>query len=233
MTRKPIVKKHLKGLLAEYRLDRPVPRVVRNHFSGRMSPIFKGVLKKTGAHGIVIGIFASLYFFFRRLGITLTAAKIAVTVASLLSLLAGGYFLYYYLSSSDEARKPDMPMVERSVTSEPKRAGAPSFTIAIDRFTSTTIDDATLDGTARSLSQALDAIRGPHFTRYHASPGDEVRYLLMGNIEKVDGTFILFVKVIDSGTSAILYAAKERAASQNELDAACERLSRDIASRIR
>jgi hypothetical protein len=233
MSRQSPEKKQLKDLLVEYKLDRPVPHDIREYFSNEMGPIFKKVIKRAGIIGTIYGIFLSIYFYFKKFGITVTVTKIIITFVSFVSLIVGGYLLYDYLSNAGaDARYHTPGIVAKNTTVKPAVENF-SFIMGIDQFTSSTVDAATLDSAARSISKGLDEIMGPHFSRYLARPGQEGTYTLMGNIEKVENTYIVFIKVVDMKSSSILYAGKERAVSRDELEKACDRISRNVSTRIK
>jgi hypothetical protein len=231
----------MRGLLGRYGLAAPVPDEHKKIISGSMARVLSAVLKRGGMYSLPYGIFLALYFFLKKFGITLTAAKTAVLVTMTASVSAGGYYIY----QSDAVRGNVEVHENRAIAKAPAtdgtvmkhgRVSAPviTYTLGIEPLSSSSVDRKTLGIIAEDISRRISGIRGANYTGLVPRGGSRgLRYRMLGNVEKLDDAYMIFVKVINTSDSSIIYAAKEKAGSAGEIGEACDRLAKKIAAGVR
>jgi hypothetical protein len=225
----------MREILGRYRLDSPLSPEEKRTISSGMAPMFRRVLKGGGKYTFLSGIFLSIYFFFRRFGITITVTKAIVSIITAAGIVTGGYFLYLSLRGAGPfagAEKAPVNAVSKSGDEAAKGRAASNFAVCIEPFSSLSVDRAVSVRASRGISSGLNRLRGAGFSRV-ASGGRGGRYMLLGNIETVEGAYILFIKLVDIRSSKIVYAVKEKARSVEDLEKTFSRISGNIASRIR
>ena len=227
---------NLKELLKKYELNKPVPIEVQHHYSSRMRKIFKGIAKATGIYTLSFGIGTFFYFFFKKLGIIIST-KVMITLSIVASLATGGTITYLYMNSSDKIESPEETIKESHKKlvkkTETKIAPKITYTLGIRPFNSSSVDRKILSKAAKTIRSELSTLQGNSYSKIMRGSDDSIRYIMSGSIEKVDEANILFVRVLDTQSSAIVYVAKETFTTESEFASACKRVSNRIAAKAK
>ena len=92
MTGKEKEIRDLELLLEKYRVTRPVPEEAREYALASKPRVFRRVMKSLGRLSLVSAMISALYFAMKKFGMSLTAFKMFVISAALVSLPFGTYY---------------------------------------------------------------------------------------------------------------------------------------------
>ncbi|MBN1532831.1 MAG: hypothetical protein JXA20_09230 [Spirochaetes bacterium] len=225
----------IKELLRLYRLDSPVPAEVQRHLSSRIERVFAGVMRKTGIYSTLFALFSYIFFLFKRLGI-LFPLKNIVILGIVIGLTSSG-LVYLYVSRDSvpvNTIGPAVPVPPDAMPVMPQESKnkRPAYRLALNPLRSGSVDNDTLSRATMIVSDELSRLHG----RDYWAMADEARsaaFVLSGYIEKTEGGFVIFVKVVNSRSSAIVYVTRDRVQSLDEIPESCRRISAELSRRVR
>lgn len=221
--------KGLENLLNKYRFTDPVSPDIQKRMIRSKKEIFVRVLKTVGRFSAVIGIFQSLYFLLKKLGINIFTAKFILYVATAGIISGGAYTAVKYL---DDGTAPDkkIEMIDggRALPSVPEiqkvkvtRKSAPvkNYTLGITEFSGESAGPDAAERLSTALTGRLSALKGDSYAGLFSGGGAKgVRYSLFGSVEYLNGKYILHIKVVDLETSSIVLLEKMDADSVEKLE---------------
>ncbi|MBP7737940.1 MAG: hypothetical protein KA369_18325 [Spirochaetes bacterium] len=82
----------LERLLDKYKFARPVPEDIQDEILASKKKNLVRVLKTVGAFSALQGVFLSVYFWIKKLGIGIPIAKFLITAVTLAAVTYGGYY---------------------------------------------------------------------------------------------------------------------------------------------
>ncbi len=95
----------LERLLDKYKFARPVPEEIQDEILASKKKNLVRVLKTVGAFSALQGLFLSLYFWLKKLGIGIPITKYIITAATLAAVTSGGYYALTIRGAEEKGRE--------------------------------------------------------------------------------------------------------------------------------
>jgi hypothetical protein len=96
----------LEKLLEKYRFTRPVPPDVQDTILSSKKKNLVRILKTTGAFSAAYGLFLSVYFALKKMGIGIPVMKFVISGVSVAAVAYGGYYMITAGPRADRAAPP-------------------------------------------------------------------------------------------------------------------------------
>jgi hypothetical protein len=234
----------MRRVMQKYGLANPIDEASQVRALKKKRKIFTDMLRKLGIYTPVYTAIISIYYLFKNLGMGLTVfqstiALAIITSATALSIGVGGYAAVTIIVS--EHRKTEQQKIKPETL---KRGGSDSSSQSRrDTRTPTTTASSSqlyfplLECGDQDLHLARD-LHG-HIRRglatgleITASPGD-ADFLLTGSLDKLDGHYLLTIRLTDRVTRKILYAVSEESSSIDGLKSLSNEVARMIHETVR
>lgn len=232
----------LEGLLNKYDFVQPVPLKIQERMLSVKKNIFKKILKTLGIYSFFSGIFISIYFSAKKLGFSIFISKIIISTITIASISTGTYFAANHIvnlnavqekgaiESSKIVIEPGIANVEKISNTT---AGNINYTLGIKPFISSSVDKKILNKAVKIIAKELSNQKGNNFLKiFSDNQLKNVKYSLLGSMEKTGDAITLNIKVIDIESSTIVFLTRESIESVDGLNNACVKISNQIASRL-
>lgn len=225
----------LEGLVKQYRLAHPVPADFQEAILSRKGDVFRRILKSTGQHGFIYGIFLTLYFFLKKAVPGLPIIKTLLSLLLVLSVSLGGYYAARYLMREIDPVLMDYPTnISSDMKNKDTSASVIATTIGIIPFASSSLDRKTAEEITDLIARELIRLRGESFSRpLIGQKKIPTKFILIGSAEYVGGSVFLVAKIIDRENASIVYITEEKIPSTEKIDKACRLISERISARIK
>lgn len=200
--------------------------------------IFKKVSKVVGIFHIFSGFFISIYFLFKKLGISLTLTKIILSSVAAISLAYGGYNIVIKLSEQKIDKNQDIAieidnLFDINKKNKKEISKVENYNLGIKPFTSNNVDDKIIKTIQKNILLEVSRIKGRNFTNFISKKHTgKYKYYLVGHVDKVGDTNTIIVKVIESETSSIKFITREKFKSIDELEIASKAISQNLVKEI-
>ena len=226
----------MQGLLQKYKLDEPLPEKIQKDILKNKNRNYKKILKSAGKYSFLTGLFASIYFFIKKFGVSITTAKSIISITAVVGISTGAYFTAPYVAEQFKTEDISISLTEKidAPGKKPFILKAPDpVTIGIMPFIGTGVDKEILNRAANVIAGELSRKRGKGYAgNFGTVAKNNARYSMFGSIEKVDEMVLLTVKIVDIKTSKMLHMSDEKLGSIDELDSACKRIALEISEKV-
>ncbi len=216
---------YLENLLARYNISEKIPPEIKSYTRSQKSARFKRIMKACGGYTLVSAALSALYFFFKKTGIGMTITKILSAAVLTASISAGGYYAVKKISreKNQEVREKELKQTEKieetlpgqgEKTAVPKEMtgaavhekNASGFRLGIMPLQSGSVSEKNLQRITNSLYGQVTARGGKNFAKilsHRRIMG--VKYTAFASIEKIEGYYFVVVKVMDTGSTRIIF----------------------------
>jgi hypothetical protein len=224
--------KQLDLLLEKHGLrNRSLP--VKTSFEhGSKKRVYRRLLKTLGLYSAIQAPFLFIYFAVKKSGIFAGIVK-ALIVASIVSGIS--FSIYYRLHTKEEpVQKNEQAPAAESSTSPKKEKMATLSVASVD----TVIKPFTGKGESQSLASLLSTtlntslkkIKGNQTIVLSESTPETAVYMITGSVEQLDASKVLFVKITNIRSGAIIYISKTPV-TDNANDAVLSKIAQEIAAK--
>ncbi len=234
----------MRRVMEKYGLASPVDEAYQVHALKKKRTLLTTMFRKLGIHTPIYTAIISIYYLFKNLGMGLTAFQSAIalaiiTSATALSIGVGGYAAVTIIVS--EHRKTEQQKIKPETlkrggsdsSSQPRHdTRTPTTTASSSRLYFPVFECGDQDlQLARDLHGHMrrGLVTGVEIT---ASPG-EADFLLTGSLDKLDGHYLLTIRLTDRVTRKILYAVSEESSSIGGLKSLSNEVARMIQETVR
>lgn len=226
----------------------PAPPELQEYIRKIKRSQFRKTLKRTGAYSFTFALVSYIYFTVKKMGISITIYKSAAILAlsstiTAVSIGAGAYFAVKKITAPKEEIKIEKVLQEEQIAlpaSEPaKKNGDSADTlekirkrIRVKSFDSANVDGAMSGRVTDAIAGGLASLRGIDYvvnSRKEKS-GKRTGMVLKGSVEYLNGIYTVTAKVIDVTTARVLFYTSESSASEDDIDGACGKIAKKIAS---
>ena len=249
----------LQQVVSKYKLDAPVPEKVQKAMRKAKRKTLIGVFRKHNKYSLFLFITVSVFFWFKKIGITISVLKSAIITATAAAVSAAGILTgsYYFVQKIIIPQLKDIPennqdiktgvstriLKDKVITKDDKTINEkikPSINKEI-RYKLGLINfryDKSISGIGKRISSLiknnLTRIRGKGTIANIYTIPKSIRpsKVLTGTIIKLDQSYRITVKVINKKTLKVLLYETETAQSEKEINNACKKLSQKIAKKI-
>lgn len=202
----------------------------------RKKAIYKRILIRLGIYSFISGIGVSIFFGVKKISVIIGTKALIATVAVAVS--ASSVIIYQIIE------KPATVAV-KIITESRQETAAPAaaekietkivhFTLGLQPFRTESADPETVSRTNRYMLQSFKNLKKGSYAEQLGKIGEEqVSYIVNQSIEKTGNKYYIQIKIIDKNTSAIIYASKGTADSENSIQAACDDLARQVVSAVK
>jgi hypothetical protein len=241
------------SLMSKYNMTDPLPQEVKLHILLNKKRLFKKTLKRTVGYSAVFLAVAGVFFTLKKYGIGITIVKSAIFLGAAAFFSAGAVSAIVYLfavqktpdthaiqeildkaitqamlynSKLDDTDKEEGPIESAAVIED--RIGVQVFN-AIDLPSSMAVNIS--DRISLNLAKMRGEIRVVNLRL--GRKGKKSGMMLFGTLEAEGDVYSITVKVVNIKDSKILFYENEKALNDQDIDGACERLSKRIFDRIK
>ena len=241
-------------VLLKYRFVEPVPPEVRRHIRLNKGRQFGITLKRAGAYSILFALISHLFFTLRKYGIGITIVKSALLLG-ILSLFTAAIIttgVYWFVIRSS----PESPLYKEiddsigsigSIIEKPATTAAPEEKdivespavienrIGVQPFHAENCPAALALSASDRMAGTLSSLRGRELVLNLRTgrAGRKSGMMLFGSVDFLEGAYTVTARVVSVKDSRILYYDSEIAGTENDIQAACDRLSRKIFEKIK
>lgn len=233
-------------LLDKLELTRPVPEEVQRYAMKSGDRNLKAILKKTGYYSVFFGILLTLFRWIRSLGInaTIFKSKIVLTIlsANLASAvilgsqyIAGKYMLDEPVNETrevlqDAALSKKKDIVEKR-SPDRRKTSIRSSEIGIQPFSG---DSAQAEEVTSKIASYMSKSLGKKNVAFIRQDRKvKLDRVLMGSVRSFGDTRYITARIVNVKNSSVEFVLSEQYKSEEELNAACLRISRKIAEKMR
>lgn len=237
-------------VLVKYRFVEPVPVEVRHHVRMNKGKQFRKTLKRAGASSLIFALISYVYFTLKRYGIGVTIVKSAL-ILGILSLFTAaaittGVYWFVMRQGPENALSRE---IDETIGGIIEKTGAASeqdgkdivepAAVIEDRLGVQPFRGENCPGeraltASDRIAGTLASLRGGKrvINLRMGRAGRKSGMMLFGTVEFLEGAYTVTARVVSVKDSRILYYDSEIAGSEEEIGAACDRLSRKIYERI-
>ena len=233
-------KTSMKTLLDKYRLDQPIPQNIQGKMISRKKDIYQKTLKSMGTVSFFSSIMISLYFALKKIGISITLAKMIIITTALASAATGSYITINHIIKNKEQIINNNITKEKSIFIQKNKSGnnitgnRSHYPISAYKFTSTSIKNKkTLTEITSSLISKLRINKGKNYVNlFNHKNKFTSDYNVFGTMEQVENKVILTVKIVDTKTSSMVYITQEETESKEEISIISNEISNNIIKKL-
>jgi hypothetical protein len=228
----------LEKLLADYKITETIPPEIKNYTRLRKSGQFKRIMKACGQYTLLSAAASALYFFFKKTGIGITLTKTLFAAVITASISTGSYYAVQKIYR-EKSRQPEEKELQKTgipaetdrgpvrETAESRGKPAPAaqgkkaagYILGIMPLQSDSVSEKNLQRITNSLYGQITAKRNYNFAKilsHRKITG--VKYTAFGSIEKIEDYYYLVVKVMDTGTTRIVFNTSRELNSLNDAE---------------
>ncbi len=234
------------NLIDKYQLTDETPADVKNNISQYKKAGFKNIIKKAGKYSIISAAVYSVFFFLKKLGISISVFKsiIIVSVGSIVivsSVSTGVYYTIKHITGKDQKLEKKIDNTQLKNKNIEALKNNPQ-----NKTTAVTTKDATVafgvipfavENAPKTISTAFTSglisnLKAAHGSkavmRLNIAKQNRVKKLVIGSIDRIDGSYIITAKVVRVKDSKILKMVTETVDSKDKLQAAAKRISAKV-----
>lgn len=234
-------------VLLKYRLVEPVPPVVHDHIRKEKGRQFKRTLRRAGGYSVLFAMVSDLFFALKKLGLPVTIVKSAAILGILAALGAVSVTSGIYLLVTGLAKPPaairevprTLPGKQGGAGDEAREAAEPMEVIedriGVRPFQAVDLAEARAIGLSDRIAGRLARLRGGDrvINLRHGRRGKKSGMMLFGTVEHVEGMYTVTARVVNVGDARILFYDTETVATEDEFEAAGDRLAEKIYNSLR
>jgi len=202
----------------------------------RKKAIYKRVLIRLGIYSVAAGIAISIFFWMKKLS-ALIGSKLLITTI-FVAVSASSVIIYKMI---EKPVKVAMHQVSESkaeiiTSSAPKetRAKIDHYTLGLQSFKTGSADSETVEKVNHYMLQSMRNAGSKRYAAFLDDIGEEnATYIVNQSIEKLNNIYYIQIKIIDKNTSAIMFASKGTAESENKLQDLCDDLARQVVTAVK
>jgi hypothetical protein len=217
-------------------LDETVSDEFKHFQKKRKKAIYKRLLIRLGIYSFVNGVVISIFFWTKKLSVIIGSKLLVTTV--IVAVATSSVIIYKMV---EKPVKVVIQHVSDSTTtipasSAPKviKATIDHYTLALQSFKTGSVDSATLGKANQYMLQSMKKAKNDSYAAFLDDIGEEkAAYIVNQSIEKLDNIYYIQIKIIDKNTSAIMFASKGTAESENKLQDLCDDLARQVVSAVK
>jgi hypothetical protein len=222
--------KQLESLLEKHGLrNRSLP-VTSSHEHRSKKRVYARLLKTLGLYSAIQAPFLFIYFSLKKTGIATGIVK-AVIIAS---IIGGISFSIYYALHTKEVRvqkNEQTPVTENSIL--PKKDTADTVPVVsvdtvIKPFTGKGDTQTLASSLSAALNSSLKKIKGNQTVLLSDSAPETAAFMVTGSVEQLDASKVLFVKITNIRSGAIIYMSKTPL-TDNANEAVLSKIAQEIA----
>lgn len=245
----------LEDMMEKLYLTQPISSNVKKYIESSEKEQYKKILKIVGQWGIVSAIITEIYYFFKKFGLSFTANKfisfILISVVGTASYLSIKYILNQ-MAEEEQKSNQKIKIIEKKVIPDSqiklKRKNPPlspfnergrkgglikNNKIEIRNFTSASVDDQLLNQFTKSLIKSFGKISKNRVASSNIATSKYTKHIVLGNIEDMGEYKKIFIKVIDTGTSEIIYTTFKEIDGKENLDLVSKKIAIEILRKIK
>jgi hypothetical protein len=234
--------RQLENILSCLNMERPVSPDDQSYILKGKTGEYHRLVKQLGLASGIGGIALYAAYLLKKVGFWLSWKAIVTVVASSVLVTAG---TYYYTKSGSVTRTDQLvtettaaisPVKESKTDIPENKKTAPVKTkciLVVSGITSSTNSDVVAKELEKKIIEGINWKSGAHISEMAKASGPGARYTLTGSVEKKNGDYLLFIKVLDNDNMSIAYLAKEKFVQGDAVDSLSESIVTGILSRIR
>jgi hypothetical protein len=223
-------------MMKECRLEDAVSDEFKHFQRKRKKVIYKSILVRLGIYSSFTGVGVSLFFGIKKISaiigtkLLIGSLVVATSVSSVI--------IYKIVKKTDIITiQHDTDQKSAAIQSpgQPeKKAALAHYTLGLQSFNSGSVNKETLDKVNRYMLQSFKTTGNVSYAAFLTEIGeDRAAYIVNQSIEKVNNAYYIQIKIIDKNTSAIVFASKGTAESENSLQDACNDLARQVITAVK
>ncbi len=237
-------------VMEKYRLVEPLTADVQRHLRKSKRRQFNRTLKRTSGYSALFLFISNVFFTLKKYGIAITIVKSAILIGIVALLTAGVVSTALYFLVLQNVPDPEVVSKARdrvtgnagqdsTADNEEDSLAEPAVVIedrlGVQPFTGVNLPVTRTTGVSDRMAQSLAALRGGSrvINLRFGRGGKKSGLMLLGSVEPADGSYSITARVVSVKDSRILFYDSETAASEQDLDSACDRLAKRIFSAIK
>jgi hypothetical protein len=200
----------------------------------RKKALYKRILVRLGKYSFYTGLAVSLFFGIKKISAVI-GTKILVG-SFLIAASASSVIIYTIVEKSDTpvVLNETDTIAEIIAPSPKKETKITHYTLGMQSFKTGSVDSETVEKVNRYMLQAMNSAKDDRYAANLSEIGEEkATYIVNQSIEKVNNSYYIQIKIIDKNTSAIMFASKGTAESENNLQETCNNIARQVISAVK
>ena len=230
----------MKSLLDKYKLDQPIPQNIQDRMISKKNYIYQKTLKSMGKVSFFSSMMISIYFSLKKIGISITLAKIILITTAVASAVTGSYITINHIINNKDQIINENRTKEKSIIIQKNKTETnliekrSHYPISVYRFTSTSIKkNKTLNEITSSIISKLRNNKGKNYVNLFTNKNKFTSdYNVFGTMEQVENKIIVTVKIVDTKTSSMVYITQEETESGEEISKISSKLSNNIINKL-
>lgn len=229
-------------ILHVYKFDNPLPPDAKRQMILSKKSTLISILKLHGRYSIPVMMVIAVFFRAKKLGIGISVSKsIMVTImASMIAaggIGAGAYYIVKLITADRSENKARVIDIQEGVDEKPKmeKAAPAVYSIGLMPLEADDGDKDLARLVTAGLSLELGKIRGEKniVTVKDSNEANSSKKLLLGSIAKIEGRYMVTVRLVDRQDSRILLVTSEILNSKAGIGKICQKMAGKLAEHIR
>jgi hypothetical protein len=236
-------------LYEKYKLSDKLPLDAKKAMLDSKKRTFIKILKREGKYSLFMFFVVSIFFWVKRVGITLSIAKSAIVVITAFITFAvvistSSFYAYNHfkqpikqIEQIKEERltdKGDTKLEQKVSTPKKEKSEIINYQINVVPFEFEAIDSKVAQSITQKIVRELQKQKGKNAANIidRAKKKITTDKLLLGSIVKIDETILITVKIMDTRSSKVLLYINEEAKSDLQVNAVCKRIAVKVAKKL-
>lgn len=236
---------NIEKLLDSYKLIKPIPTEVIKKSNKTKQKRFKKIFKQTKGYSFLFSLIAFMFLTLRKAGFSVTVVQSAFVLAltgALItgSVVTGAYFTVDLIFSDKEHIQIEKKNVEKNslINKKIKKKKVNSAMviknrIAVAPFTAENVSKELSIKVSDTIAEQLALIKGKKRIINYRFGRQQSEKMVLGSVMQLGTSYMINAKVVTIKDSKIIYYASETIQSKEMVNAACKRISKKIAAKIK
>jgi hypothetical protein len=234
----------LDKLFDQYRFTSPLSSEMQQASIAARSAVLKTILIKHGSSAVFTAATVKLFFFLKKMGISLTLGKCAAVIITMVitvgsAVAVPGILIVRDMLKKDTVQAPASIHVlpesqtDSVISKTPVRASVPAAPLAKPKLEIVpfAIQSSNDEGGAKltqSLQNNFSAVRGKSFAVVSGGSSEDAPMILTGSIRKNELGYSVQARLVDASNSRVLLMITETASDEKEIEGAAKRIVQKV-----